>query len=230
MTFLAAHVYSEGYFPFVLTDQSHGGGLANDAHGRGDRQAEGILQQFTQTNATDFLIARKCQMNRRVQRLAYKARHGRQYGCDEPFHIRTAPAIQAAIATVKPERISGPFLSVYRNNIGVASQQKSRTTGRSDACEEGGFRVGPVFHQAAIYPVPCQVIPNKVDQLEIGKSTGGIEGNQLGEEGFRIPSFHFHGLRDFPRQRQSARYPNTQSNLHQSALSFCMMIGCECAT
>ena len=67
----------------------------------------------------DFFVIRHGEVNRHLQVTRDKFGNRRRGNGQKPLHVANATAKDLAIALRQSERIGGPRLAIYRDNVGV---------------------------------------------------------------------------------------------------------------
>src|SRR5437667_10153241 len=94
--------------------------LADDDEARPCRTARKNLDQMRRTETADLLVEGKREMERALQRARIELGDERQRDGDEALHVRSAAAVELALAFDEGERIGIPRLTDDRHDVGVA--------------------------------------------------------------------------------------------------------------
>ncbi|MCY1438054.1 hypothetical protein D9M71_542380 [compost metagenome] len=158
------------------------GWFANDAQHRFDRTLLEGLEQGAHAQAADFLVVGQGDMHRQAQRGLHQRGHQGEHAGDVALHVRRTATVQQPIALGELERRDGPRLAVDRDHVGVPREHDAWPVRRADRGKQIGLAALLVVDQLARHIETCEVVADKLDQLQVGFAAGGVERHQRCEQ------------------------------------------------
>jgi hypothetical protein len=188
--FASAHPAAQVALALVGHDRLHVGRLADDAARRADAAFREIGDQAVDAEEGRFLVVGQRQVDREPLLRGEEARRPRERDRDEPFHVRGAAAVDAAVAVRGLERLARPVLTVDRHGVGVARKHQPARLhpvriGRQRG-EQVGLAAARVVDQLRTDAEPLQFVARVLDQPEVGVATDRRKRDQPVDHGERV--------------------------------------------
>ena len=171
----ACHIAGKRALSLVRDHDLHIARFADNAHFGPDIETAHLIDETPDPDTSDLFIVRKCQMQRRRETSFHKIRQMCQRNDDKGLHIAGAAPVQASVLFDHREGIGIPALTIHRNHVGVTRQHDPAPVKRPG----GGIQIRLAFivveSQVRANPETLQIVPDPVDQFQIGLAARRIE-------------------------------------------------------
>src|SRR5437870_1310219 len=116
---VAAHAAAVTLLAFVRDDESHARRFTDDAAGGLNGTLHDVIDQPSYTDAADFLVIRKREMQRPLEPAPNKLWHEGESNGRETLHVTDAPSVELVANQRRFERVGVPWLTVDRYHVAM---------------------------------------------------------------------------------------------------------------
>ncbi len=168
------------------------------------------------TEAADFLVVGKGEIDRVVQLRGRELRDEGECHRHETLHVAGATSINAIFADRRRERVAQPFLPRDGNHVGMSRQHQPTRRFRADAGDQVGLRAGRVGEHVCMDARSRQHVAHEIDQRTVRFRAHGVETDKAREEIENFRAWAGHGGR--PRYPRLVQGRNCSRTIRSSRL------------